>query len=212
MILSKLKNVIASNLVRVGTEYTSAGNTFKAVISKANVSYDKPGHEYTFLANYNASVTDGAIISGEGDYFVPTNIDKPNTSGGTEQYIRGYLQKANASGDISSYVDAANASKDVWGEPIGAEGTDYGWIIQKTGIHACFNRLEMRPENESDSIGQIESAEYIVNVPWNINASFTPIPECRFTDRNDKKWKILDIDNKRHINQAYELRVITDDR
>lgn len=216
MILSKAKHIIASQLSRVGSEYISDDgddNTFDAVIAKANVSYDRPGHEYTLLTAYNSNIADGAIISGQGDeHFIPLKIDKPNTSGGSGQYIRGYLQQANASGDISLYINPANASKDVWGQPSGTDGTDWGWVIQKTGVYACFNRMEMRPESKPNTIGQIESAEYLVNVPWNVNASFTPIAECRFTDRNSKDWKVLDVDDKRHINQAYELRVVTDDR
>ena len=212
MILSRAKHTVASVLERLGSEYTSNGNTFKAVIAKSQVSYDKPSHQYTLLAAHNANITNGKIITGQDECFIPTKIDKPNTSGGESQYIRGYLQQANASGDISLYINPANASKDVWGQPSGVEGTGWGWVIKKTGVYACFNRMEMRPENKADVIGQIESAEYLVNVPWNINASFTPIAECRFTDRNGTNWKILDIDNKKHINQAYELRVVTDDR
>ena len=214
MLLSKAKHIIASQLERVGTEYTSGSDTFNGVISKANVSYDKPSHEYTILVSYDASINDGKTISGEGNYFVPTKIDRPNTSGGSEQYTRGYLQLANASGDISLYINPANASKDVWGEPTGTEGTDWSWVIQKTGIHACFERMEMRPRNTSDNaIGQIEEAEYLVTVPWvDLNASFTPIAECRFTDRNGDDWKVLDIDNKTYINQSYIMRVVTDDR
>jgi len=212
MILSKAKYIVASKLEKIGTEYTSGSDTFKGIISKANVSYDKPSHEYTILAAYDANINDGTIISGEGNYFVPIKIDKPNTSGGTEQYIRGYLQQVNASGDIKSFIDPVNASKDVWDKPTGTEGTDWGWVKQKTGVHVCFERKEMRPDNEPNSVGQIESAEYLVTMAWNVNASFTPIAECRFTDRNGDNWKVLDIDNKTYINQAYVVRVVTDDR
>jgi len=212
MLLSKAKYIVASKIEKVGTEYTSGSDTFKGVISKANVSCDKPSHEYTILAAYNASINDGTIISGEGNYFVPTKLDKPNTSGGAEQYIRGYLQQANASGDIKLFIDPSNASKDVWGKPTGTKGTDWGWVKQKTGVHVCFERKEMRPESKPDSIGQIESAEYLVTIPWNVNASVTPIAECRFTDRNSSDWKVLDVDNKTYINQAYVVRVVTDSR
>jgi len=212
MILSRAKHIIAGSTQRHGSEYTSDGNTFNAIIAKSQVSYDKPSQEYTLLAAYNADITNGATISGQDEYFIPTKIEKPNTSGGVEQYIRGYLQQANASGDISLYINPANASKDVWGQPSGTEGTNWGWVIKKTGVYVCFNRMEMRPENKADTVGQIESAEYLVNVAWNINASFTPIAECRFTDRNGTNWKILDVDDKKHINQSYELRVVTDDR
>lgn len=215
MILSRAKHIIASQLERIGSEHTSSdGDTFKAVIAKANVSYDRPSHEYTLLAAHNAVIADGKLITSEqGEYFIPTRLEKPNTSGGVDQYIRGYLQKANASGDISLYINPANASKDVWGEPSGVEGADWGWVIQKTGIDACFERMEMRPRNLSDTIGQVEEAEYLVTVPWaDVNASFTPIAECRFAGRNGQDWKVLDVDNKTYINQAYIMRVVTDSR
>lgn len=212
MILSRAKHIIASQVGRIGSSYTSGSNTFKAVISKSQVSYDKPSHEYTLLATHDADISDGKIIIGQNEYFIPTKIEKPNMSGGESQYTRGYLQQANASGDIKSFIDPANASKDVWGKPTGTEGTDWGWVIQKTGIYVCFERMEMRPRN-TDAIGQIEEAEYLVAISWaDVNASFTPIAECRFTDRHDNDWKIVDVDNKTCINQAYIMRVVTDDR
>jgi len=212
MILSKAKRIIASQVRRIGSEYASGDNTFKAIVSKSNVSYDKPSQEYTLLAAYNASITNGKIISGQGEKYIPVKLDKPNVSGGNTQYIRGYLQQANASGDIKSFIDPANASKDVWDKPTGTEGTDWGWVIKKTGIHACFELKGMSPESKPDSVGQIETAGYIVTVPWDINASFTPIAECRFTDRDGNDWKVLDVDNKIYINQAYVMRIVTDDR
>ena len=210
MNLSKVKNIIAGKMNRAGSDYTSNDETFKAVISKANVSYDQPTQEFTLLATYNASVNDRYLIEGQGDHFVPTKIDKPVTSGGNEQYIRGYLKQANASIDIKSYIDPSNASKDVWGDPTGTEGTDWGWVIQKTGVWVNFEKRELRPDNER--IGQIEDAEYMVSIPWSVNASFTPIAECRLTDRNSKDWKVLDVDDKSYINQAYLVRISTDAR
>lgn len=215
MILSRAKHIITSQINRIGSAYTSGDNnnnkTFKAIIAKANVSYDKPSHEYTLLAAYNASIDNGKIISGQDEHYIPTKIDKPNISGGATQYIRGYLQQANASGDLKSFIDPVNASKDAWDKPTGTEGIDWGWVTKKTGIYACFDRQEMRPRN-SDTIGQIEESEYLVSIPWNVNASYTPIAECRFTDRNGNDWKILDIDDKTYINQAYIMRIVTDDR
>jgi hypothetical protein len=212
MILSRAKHIIASQVERIGSSYTSGSNTFKAVIAKSQVSYDKPSHEYTLLAAHDADISDGKIITGQDEHFIPTKMEKPNTSGGEAQYTRGYLQQANASGDIKSFIDPANASKDVWGKPTGVEGTNWGWVIQKKGIYACFERKGMNPKN-TDAIGQIEEAEYLVVVSWaDVNASFIPIAECRFTDRHDNDWKVLDIDNKTYINQAYIMRVVTDDR
>ncbi len=211
MNLSKVKNIVAGRLSRnVGSNYTSNGNTFKAVVSKAQVSYDKPTQEFTLLAAHNANITDGYLIAGQGDRFVPTKIDRPNTSGGTDQYTRGYLKQINASIDISTYVDPVNASKDAYGDPTGVEGTDWGWVVQKTGEWANFERKEMRPDTER--IGQIEDAEYLVAIPWSVNASVTPIPELRITDRTSNNWKVLDVDDKSFINQAYLLRVSTDAR
>ena len=93
MNLSKLKNIVAGRLNKIGSDYTSNEDTFKAVIAKANVSYDQPTQEFTLLAGYNASINAGYLIEGQGDYFIPTKIDKPITSGGNEQYIRGYLNR-----------------------------------------------------------------------------------------------------------------------
>ena len=212
MILSRAKHIVASTLERLGSEYISDGNTFKAVIAKSQVSYDKPSHQYTLLSAHNADIADGKIITGQDEHFIPTKMEKPNTSGGKSQYTRGYLQQANASGDIKSFINPSNASKDVWGKPTEVEGTDWGWVIQKTGIYVCFERMEMRPRN-TDAIGQIEEAEYLVAISWaDVNASFTPIAECRLTDRHDNDWKVLDVDNKTYINQAYIMRVVTDDR
>lgn len=211
MNLSKAKNIIAGRLNRnIGSEYTSNEDTFKAVIAKSQVSYDKPSSEFTLLAAHNANITDGHLIEGHGDRFIPTKFDRPVTSGGNAQYTRGYLKQANASIDISSYVDPANASKDAYGDPTGTDGTDWGWVVKKTGVWSNFERMEMRPDNER--IGQIQNAEYLVTVPWSVNASFTPIAECRVADRNDRNWKVLDVDDKTFTLQSYIMRVGTDDR
>ena len=211
MNLSKTKNIIAGRLKRnIGSKYTSNTNTFSAVIAKAQVSYDKPNPEFTLLAPHDADIPNGYLIEGHGDRFVPTKIDKPITSDGNAQYTRGYLKQANASIDISTYTDPANASKDSWGDPTGTDGTDWGWIIGKTGIWSNFERMEMRPDNER--IGQVEAAEYIVVVPWSVNASVTPVAECRLTDRNSKNWKVLDVDDKTNHLQSYIMRVGNDDR
>ena len=143
MILSKAKNIIASKVTRYGSSYTSNGEAFKAIIAKSQVSYDKPSAEFTLLAAYGANVSNGYPIDGQGDHFIPTKIDKPNMMGGA-QYLRGYLQQANASLDIKAYVDPVNASKDVWGDPVGVDGTDWRWVIKKTSVYASFERIEMR--------------------------------------------------------------------
>lgn len=207
---SKAKNIIASKVTRYGSSYTSNGESFKAIVAKSQVSYDKPSMEFTLLAGYNVEISDGYLIEGQGEHFVPTKLDRPNMIGGNAQYIRGYLKQANASIDIRTYIDPGNASKDEWGEPTGVDGTDHGWVIQKTGVFVNFERMEMRPENRD--IGQIENAEYLVTMPWSVNASFVPIPECRLSDRTGKNWRVLDIDDKTYINQAYIVRIGTDAR
>ena len=207
---SKAKNIIAGKVTRFGSAYTSNGTEFKAIVAKSQVSYDKPTQEFTLLAGYNADITDGYLISGQDDNFIPTKIDRPNMMGGNDQYTRGYLRQANASIDIKSYVDPSNASKDVWGQPTGTDGIDWGWVIQKTSVYVSFEKMELRPENRP--IGQIESAEFMVTIPWSVNASFTPIAECRLSDRNGRNWRVLDIDDKSHINQAYLVRVGSDAR
>uniref|UniRef100_A0A6M3JWR0 Uncharacterized protein n=1 Tax=viral metagenome TaxID=1070528 RepID=A0A6M3JWR0_9ZZZZ len=208
--LSKARNIIAGKVTRFGSTYTSNETEFKAIIAKSQVSYDKPTQEFTLLAGYNADITDGYLISGQDDNFIPTKIDRPNMMGGNDQYTRGYLRQANASIDIKSYINPSNASKDVWDAPSEVEGTDWGWVIQKTSVFVNFEKMELRPENRP--VGQIESAEFMVTIPWSVNASFTPIAECRLSDRNGRNWRVLDIDDKSYINQAYLVRVGSDAR
>jgi len=208
--LSKTGNIIASKLRRYGSTYTSNGADFKAIISKANVSYDRPTREFTLLSGYNADISDGCPIAGQDDHYIPTKLDRPNRVGGNVQYIRGYLRQANASIDVKTYVDPENASKDVWGSPTGSVGINWGWVTKKTAVWVSFERMEMKPDFRN--IGQIENAEYLVILPWNMNASFTPIPECRFSDRYGKNWRVLDIDDKTYNGQAYVARIGTDAR
>lgn len=207
--LSKARNIIASKVTRYGTTYTSNSVAFKAIIAKAQVSTDRPTTEFTLLAGHGAEITDGYSIDGNGEHFIPTKLDRPNLMGNA-QYIRGYMRQANASVDIKSYVDPANASKDAWDQPSGTEGTDWGWVIKKTAVFVNFERMELRPEFRA--IGQVENAEYLVTIPWSVNASFTPIPECQLSDRNGRNWKVLDVDDKSFVNQAYVVRVGTDAR
>lgn len=208
--LSKARNIISSKLTRWGSTYTSNGTDFKAVIAKANVSYDRPTPEFTLLAGHNADITDGCPIDGQDDHYVPTKLERPNMMGGNAQYIRGYLRQANASIDIKTYIDPANASRDAWDTPTGTDGTDWGWVKKKTSVWVSFERQEMRPDFRN--IGQIENAEYLVVIPWNVNASITPAPEDRLSDRHSRNWRILDIDDKTYQNQAYIARIGTDAR
>ena len=208
--ISKVRNIIAGKLTRFGSTYTSNGTDFKAVISKSNVSFDRPTDEFTLLSGYDADITDGYPIEGQDDHYVPTKLDRPNRFGGNSQYIRGYLRQANASIDIHTYIDPSNASKDAWGTPTGTEGTDWGWVKKKTAVWVSFQRQEMRPDFRN--IGQIENAEYLVVMPWSVNASVTPEPEDRIADRSGHNWRVLDIDDKTYQNQAYIARVGTDAR
>ena len=207
--LSKARNIIASKVTRYGSTYTSNSVEFKAIIAKAQVSTDRPTTEFTLLAGYGADISDGYSINGQGEYFIPTKLDRPNLMGNS-QYIRGYMRQANASVDIKSYVDPSNASKDVWGEPTETDGTDWGWVIKKTSVFVNFERMEMRPEFRP--VGQIENAEYLVTIPWSVNASFTPVPECRMADIYGRNWRILDVDDKSCAGQAYVARIGTDAR
>ena len=208
--ISMLKNIVASNVTRYGSAYTSNGAEIKAIILKADVSVDKPTRDFTLLAGYNASIENGYLIEGQGEHFVPTKIDLPNFLGGKDQYTRGYLKQANASVDIKSYVDPANASKDAWDSPTGTDGTDWGWVTQKTGIYVNFERRELRPDNQA--IGQIEESEFLITIPRSVNASITPVAELRVSDRDGRNWKVLDVDDKTYLNQAYVVRVSSDAR
>ena len=207
---SKAKNIIAGRVTRFGSIYTSNSAEFKAIVAKAQVSTDKPVTEFTLLAGHNAEITNGYPIDGQGEHYIPTKLDRPNMLGGNTQYIRGYMRQANASIDIKAYIDPANASKDAWDQPTGTDGTDWGWVIQKTSVYVNFERMEMRPEFRP--IGQVENAEYLVTIPWSVNASFTPIAECRLADRYGRNWRVLDVDDKSCAGQAYVARIGTDAR
>jgi len=204
---SRAKNIISGKLTRFGSTYTSNGSDFKAIIAK--VKNDKPISEFTLLAGNGAAITDGYAIEGQGDRFIPIKFDRPNSMGNS-QYIRGYMRQVNASIDIKTYIDPSNASKDSWDKPTGTEGTNWGWVTRKTGLYVNFERIEMRPEFRP--IGQVENAEYLVTIPWNVNASFTPIAECRLADKQGRNWRVLDVDDKTYLNQAYVTRVGTDAR
>ncbi len=210
MILSRAKHMIAGKLSRHGNVLISGSDTFRGIIAKAEVSYDRPTDEYTLLAAYNATINSGEIITASVNRYIPTKIEKPSADN-MEVYQRGFAKIVNASGDLKVYVDPMNASTDGWDEPVGIDGTDYGWITKKTGVWANFLKITLNAE-ENIEIGQIESAVFLVTIPRNVNASITPVAEHRFETRTGRKWKVEDVDDLVYLDQSYLLRVVPDER
>lgn len=211
MILSKAKHAIKARINRYGSTYTSGDDSFTGILSKSDVARDLPRAEYTVYTAHDADVNNGEIITDSinSERYVPLMAETPNLVDGN-LLKKLYLRCANASGDIKTFTDVLNASLDAWGEPIGTEGTDWGWIAQKHSVWANFERLSLK--GETVDIGAIEKAVFQIYVPWSVNASHTPIAEDRFTTTAGKDWKIEDVDMYTHENQAYVLRVSRDDR
>jgi len=206
MILSKAKRMISSKINRVGSEYTSGLKTFKGVLTKANVSQDMPRSQFTLMVGYDAEFDDGKVIIDGSEYYLPVQVERPSVVGAAA-YQKLYLLRANASGDLSNYDYPSTASFNEWDVATGSTG----WIVKKTSVRVFFEKVSLRVEN-TDAIGQVEAADFMVTMPWSVNASFTPVAECRFTDRHGRKWRIEDVDDKTHFNQAYQMRVSADDR
>jgi hypothetical protein len=212
MISSRSKNIIKSKISRYGTTYKfENGDAFKGILTKADVSRDQPRHEHVVLISYNATINNGETIltTDDSEIYIPVQTESQDAVNSVA-YNRIFLMKANASGDIKTYIDPANASKDAWAVPTGVEGTDYGWVIKKHGVNFCFDNKGLT--SRITDIGAIETSRYDVYIPWSINASYTPVAEDRIIDRNNKAWKIEDIDNISNINQAYIARVSPDER
>jgi len=212
MIFSQAKNVIKSKISRYGTKY-KYGNTetFKGILTKADVSRDVPRHEHIILVSHNATINAGETILtiDDSEIYIPVQTESQDAINSTA-YNRIFLMKANASGDIKTYIDPSNASKDAWAVPTGVEGTDYGWVIKKHSVDFCFDNKGLT--SRVTDIGAIETSKYDVYIPWSINASYTPVAEDRIIDRNNKSWKIEDVNNISNINQSYIARVSPDER
>lgn len=204
MILSKAKHMIATKVRRIGTEYNSGSSkTFYGALSKAN--QDMPRADFVMLAAYNASIDDGKVIYKGANKYIPLQKEEPNFAE-NNLYKKVFLKVANASGDLYHFDSISPASMSKW--DVAPASQD--WVKKKTSIHVHFEKVTLRAENRA--IGQIESADFVVLMPWSVNASFTPIAECRFTDRQGRSWKIEDVDDKTYFNQSYQLRVTQDDR
>lgn len=205
MLLSKSKHMISTRIKKIGSEYNSGSSTFYGLLMKANVSQDLPRSDHVIYAAFNASVEDGELISRGNDYYIPLQTDIPNLVEGNV-YKKVFLRKVNASGDLKNYDYPAIASFDAWDVATGSTG----WIAKKTSVYANFERISLRADVEDT--GQVESADFLIMIPWSVNASHAPAVENRFTDRQDRNWKIEDVDDKTFFNQAYVLRVSADDR
>jgi len=205
MLLSRARHVIGAKLRRIGSKYDSGNYTFSGILMKSNVGQDLPRSDHTILAPHDAETDDGKIISRENDYYVPLQVDSPSLVG-NNAYKKFFLLKANASGDLYYYNQPSVASVDVWD----VSTASMEWQIKKTSVFVNFEKISMRVQMAE--IGQVESGDFLVTMPWSVNASFTPIAECRFTDRLGRKWKVEDVDDKTYLNQSYLLRVSQDDR
>lgn len=212
MIPSKIKNILKSRISQYGTAYKFENNdVFKGILTKADVSRDTPRHEHIILTSHNATINKGEIIStiDDSEKFIQVREESQDFVNSVA-YNQIFLMKVNASGDIKTFVDPSNASKDQWGVPTGVEGTDYGWVIKKHNVYFCFDRK--RFDSKGTDVGAMETSEYNVYIPWSVNASHTPMPEERIVDRNNKIWKIEDVDNISNINHAYVVKVSPDER
>ena len=206
MILSRSKHMVSSKVKKMGSLYYSgASNTFYAYLSKSNVSQDLPKADFVCYAAFNASIDAGKIISRNHKYYVPIQLDEPDFKENII-YKKVFLSVANASGDLYHYDQIAASLTDQW--DVAPASQD--WKIKKTSVHVNFEKVSLRADNQN--IGQIERGDFMVLMPWSVNASFTPVAECRFTDRQGRAWKIEDVDDKSYVNQAYLLRVSQDDR
>ncbi len=195
MILSRSQRVIASKLKRIGSQYTSGSSTFYGLLMKSNISQDLTRADHVVFAAYNASIENGKMVSKDSDYYVPIQLEIPNLSE-DDIYKKLFLLEANASGDLSHYDLPSTASYGQWDIATGSTG----WLTKKTSVYANFEKISLRVDTEA--IGQIEAGDFILTMPWGVNASFTPVAECRFTDRQGRKWKIEDVDDKTYFNQA----------
>jgi len=205
MNLSKVKHIISSKIKLKGSIYYSGSSkTFYGIISKATQEF--PRSDFLILTSFNASIDDGKLISKGSNYFVPLQIDIPNIMENTV-YKKVFMNQANASGDLYHY-DEINASEmDEW--DVAPASMD--WVKKKTGVYVNFQNLSLSAEY-NQQVGRIGMGDFLIFMPWSVNASYTPISECRFIDRNGRRWKIEDVDDKTYFNQCYMMRVSQDDR
>ena len=210
-VLTKAKHILCRAVRQHASRVYSGNDAVDAIILKSNANQDVPNLQYTLMAGYNATVTDGAVVrTASNDRFVMTQIDRPDIENGAV-YTRGYLRQVNASGAFCEFVEQASASKDVWGGGSGVEGTDYGWVARANGVHVSFdNTGGLRGKFES--IGQVERGAYTVFAPWSVNASFTPVADCRFVLTDGTKMRVEDVDPYTHRLQAYRCRMSLDER
>jgi len=208
-ILTKARDILVSQVARHGSEYTSAGDTFNALLLKADVSQDMPRDEYTILAGYNATFTDGELVIGDGERYVPVKLDIPNTVNAS-MYKRIYLRQCNASGMFQRWHEQGNASTDVWDQPAGTASVDYGWVAQKNSVY--INLQNIKIGDVETKIGEQETTAYIGAIPRSVNASWTPRAGDRFVDTNGDKLQIQDVDDSTWEGQAYRVRFSIDER
>ena len=95
-------------------------------------------------------------------------IDIPNVVN-VDTYKRAYLKMANASGEFLRYVEQGNASTDVWDQPSGVEGTDFGYVQQVANVWVSMEARGIG--DKKTEIGQQETKTHYqaqaqkVNVP-----------------------------------------------
>ena len=208
--LSRARSILRRKLNIHGSRIYSGSDALNGIILKSNANQDVPRSEFTLLCSHNATVNDGQVlIDADTRKFVPLMVDRPNLHDDSI-YTRGYLRLVNASGSFYRYHDQVSASKDLWGRDTGTEGTDYGWVAEKTSIWVSFENMGLKAPIEP--IGQVEKAVCNLFVPWSINASLTPVSEDRFMEKDGTEWRVEDVDLHTYENQAYWCRISRDER
>jgi len=211
---SKAKNKIKSKIRKIGTKFKTGeyNDTFYGVLLKANINADLPRSEYVIFTSYDSDINDGELIenSDNENKYIPLRIDAQDLIS-QDIYRKAYLRQINASGDIKHYLDPSTASKDTWDVPTGTENTDYGWVTKKTSVYVNFEKISLR-EQINSQVGDIETPEFFMFMPFSVNASHTPIAGDRFVTTSGDEWKMQSVDPYSYELQAYMARVIKDDR
>ncbi len=212
MSFSGARGIVKSHIAKHGSDFESDDDTFKGFMLKANANADLPRSEFVLFTSYNATINDGFIVrnASNDNRYVPLKIDKQDLIG-NDVYKKTYLRQVNASGSLQHYINPSNASKDIWDVPTGTEGTDWGWVTKKTSVYVNFEKIYLREQTDR-TIGDIETPEFFIFMPYSVNASHTPIAGDRFATIGGSEWKLEGVDGYSYELQAYMARVIKDDR
>lgn len=208
--MSSSRSIIRRKINTHGSRLSSGSESLNGIILKSQSNQDVPRTEFTLLCSHNATVNDGQmLVDADSRKFIPLQIDRPNLHDDSV-YTRGYLRLVNASGSFSRYHNQPSASRDTWGNASGVEGTDYGWVVQKSRMWVSIEMLGLKAPLEP--IGQMEKAVCNLFVPWSVNSSIVPRTEDRFTEKGGEKWRVEDVDPFTYKDQAFHCRITRDER